>query len=163
MSGQGRGGAGVRHLPARRPAAGGFEKDATTIISEPMPPVGTPGRPYPGNRPFAEPGVSASNVGPCGMESYDKLRTNYNAPNAAGGWGVLGGGKSPTDMDQLDGLLLHCRTCCLHVFKNRVLAPDWSPGVCCGSQHARSPSPIRISVIFSESYILFRYKILYIM
>jgi len=34
-----------------------WEKDATTIISEPMPDVGPAGRTYPGNRPFAEPGV----------------------------------------------------------------------------------------------------------
>eukprot|EP00756_Hemistasia_phaeocysticola_P029420 Hpha_TRINITY_DN16231_c0_g6::TRINITY_DN16231_c0_g6_i1::g.13212::m.13212 len=67
----------------------GYEADATTIISEPMPEVGTPGRPYPGNRPFAEPGVSVSKVGPCGMETYDSLKTNYNMPNLANGWGKV--------------------------------------------------------------------------
>lgn len=65
----------------------GYEADATTIISEPMPDVGTPGRDYPGNRPFAEPGVSVSNVGPCGMETYDSLQTNYNYPEHS--WGGL--------------------------------------------------------------------------
>ena len=30
-------------------------------------------REYPGGRPFAEPGMSISNVGPCGMETYDSL------------------------------------------------------------------------------------------
>jgi len=63
----------------------GYEKDATTIISEPMPDIGPPGRKYPGNRPFAEPGQSISNVGPCGMESYDKLKTNWNMPQQ--NWG----------------------------------------------------------------------------
>jgi len=74
---------------ARLSEVSGYEKDATTIISEPMPPVGTQGRPYPGNRPFAEPGVSVSNVGPCGMETYDSLKTNWNMPNEAHGWGQL--------------------------------------------------------------------------
>ncbi|GMH49773.1 hypothetical protein TL16_g00610 [Triparma laevis f. inornata] len=63
----------------------GYMEDATTIISEPMPDVGEPGRNYPGNRPFAEPGTSLSVVGPCGMESYDDLKTNYNHPEH--GWG----------------------------------------------------------------------------
>ena len=55
-------------------------QDATTIISEPMPDIGPEGRDYPGNRPFAEPGLSISNVGPCGMETYDDLQTNWNKP-----------------------------------------------------------------------------------
>mmetsp|Transcript_2647 Transcript_2647/g.2632 ORF Transcript_2647/g.2632 Transcript_2647/m.2632 type:complete len:262 (-) Transcript_2647:254-1039(-) len=57
----------------------GYMKDATTIISEPMPDVAS-GRPYPGGRPFAEPGYSVSNVGPCGQETYDSLKTNWNHP-----------------------------------------------------------------------------------
>ena len=63
----------------------GFMQDATTIISEPMPDV-VQGREYPGGRPFAEPGISVSNVGPCGMESYDSLQTNWNKPEH--GWGI---------------------------------------------------------------------------
>jgi hypothetical protein len=63
----------------------GYMSDATSIISEPMPDVGPAGRDYPGNRPFAEPGTSLSVVGPCGMESYDSLKTNYNKPEH--GWG----------------------------------------------------------------------------
>jgi lytic starch monooxygenase len=63
----------------------GYEADATTIISEPMPDVTDEDREYPGNRPFAEPGVSISNVGPCGMETYDSLMTNWNHP--AHSWG----------------------------------------------------------------------------
>ena len=54
-------------------------KDATTIIAEPMPDV-VSGRPYPGGRPFAEPGYSVSNIGPCGQETYDSLKTNWNHP-----------------------------------------------------------------------------------
>lgn len=65
----------------------GYEIDATTIISEPMPDVGPEGRDYPGNRPFAEPGVSISNVGPCGMETYDSLQTNWNHPEH--NWGEV--------------------------------------------------------------------------
>lgn len=45
-----------------------------------MPDVTSENRNYPGNRPFAEPGVSISNVGPCGMETYDSLQTNWNHP-----------------------------------------------------------------------------------
>mmetsp|Transcript_34911 Transcript_34911/g.71258 ORF Transcript_34911/g.71258 Transcript_34911/m.71258 type:complete len:258 (+) Transcript_34911:16-789(+) len=63
----------------------GYELDATTIISEPMPDIGPEGRDYPGNRPFAEPGLSISNVGPCGMETYDDLQTNWNKPEHS--WG----------------------------------------------------------------------------
>ena len=63
----------------------GYMQDATTIISEPMPDV-VEGREYPGGRPFAEPGVSISNVGPCGMETYDSLQTNWNKPEH--GWGI---------------------------------------------------------------------------
>lgn len=44
-------------------------------------------REYPGNRPFAEPGVSISNVGPCGMETYDTLMTNWNMPQHS--WGAV--------------------------------------------------------------------------
>jgi hypothetical protein len=44
-------------------------------------------RPYPGGRPFAEPGMSVSNVGPCGMESYDELKTNWNHPEHS--WGSV--------------------------------------------------------------------------
>jgi len=62
----------------------GYCPDATTIISEPMPDVAD-GRDYPGGRPFAEPGLSVSNVGPCGMETYDDLKTNWNHPEH--GWG----------------------------------------------------------------------------
>ena len=43
--------------------------DATSVIAEPMPDVAD-GRDYPGMRPFAEPGMSISNVGPCGQENY---------------------------------------------------------------------------------------------
>mmetsp|Transcript_7717 Transcript_7717/g.13019 ORF Transcript_7717/g.13019 Transcript_7717/m.13019 type:complete len:262 (+) Transcript_7717:27-812(+) len=62
----------------------GYMADATTIISEPMPDVAQD-RPYPGGRPFAEPGMSISNVGPCGMETYDELQTNWNHPEHS--WG----------------------------------------------------------------------------
>ena len=54
--------------------------------SEPMPDVAQD-RPYPGGRPFAEPGMSVSNVGPCGMESYDELKTNWNHPEHS--WGSV--------------------------------------------------------------------------
>ena len=30
-------------------------------------------RSYPGMRPFAEPGMSISNVGPCGQENYGNM------------------------------------------------------------------------------------------
>jgi len=66
----------------------GYMKDATTIISEPMPDV-VSGRPYPGGRPFAEPGVSTSNIGPCGMETYDSLKTNWNHPEHNWGYNVV--------------------------------------------------------------------------
>ena len=72
---------------ARLSELSGYEADATTIIAEPMPDIGPPGRPYPGNRPFAEPGKSLSNVGPCGMESYDTLQTNWNMPQHS--WGAV--------------------------------------------------------------------------
>jgi hypothetical protein len=62
-----------------------YMEDATTIISEPMPEVAE-GREYPGGRPFAEPGSSRTKVGPCGMESYDVLQTNWNKPEH--GWGI---------------------------------------------------------------------------
>lgn len=62
----------------------GYMKDATSIISEPMPDLPY-SRSYPGNRPFAEPGMSVSNVGPCGQETYDDLKTNWNHPEH--GWG----------------------------------------------------------------------------
>lgn len=64
----------------------GWEPDATSAaISEPMPDVAS-GRPYPGGRPFAEPGKSISNVGPCGQKSYGS-KTNYNHPEH--GWGQV--------------------------------------------------------------------------
>ena len=56
----------------------GWEDDATSIISEPMPDVAS-GRPYPGGRPWAEPGKSVSVVGPCGQKSYGS-KTNWNHP-----------------------------------------------------------------------------------
>ena len=56
----------------------GWESDATKIIAEPMPEVAH-GREYPGGRPWAEPGKSVSNVGPCGMKSYGQ-KTNWNHP-----------------------------------------------------------------------------------
>eukprot|EP00656_Telonema_subtile_P000925 TRINITY_DN10441_c0_g2_i2.p1 TRINITY_DN10441_c0_g2~~TRINITY_DN10441_c0_g2_i2.p1 ORF type:complete len:307 (+),score=56.16 TRINITY_DN10441_c0_g2_i2:64-984(+) len=74
----------------------GYEKDATTIISEPMPDIGPAGRPYPGNRPFAEPGMSKSVVGPCGMESYDSLKTNWNMPQQ--NWGSVQASYKPGDV-----------------------------------------------------------------
>lgn len=61
----------------------GWESDATSIIAEPMPEVAS-GRDYPGGRPFAEPGKSISNVGPCGQKSYGS-KTNWNHPEH--GWG----------------------------------------------------------------------------
>jgi len=64
----------------------GYESDATSIIAEPMPEV-MPGRPYPGGRPWAEPGASKSNIGPCGMETYDVKKTNWNKPDLLHGWG----------------------------------------------------------------------------
>merc|ERR1719510_1391145 len=64
----------------------GWMSDTTTIISEPMPEVAT-GRVYPGGRPFAEPGKSISDVGPCGRESYDSKKTNYNHPEHS--WGTI--------------------------------------------------------------------------
>ena len=69
---------------ARLAKESGWTTDATSIISEPMPDVAS-GRPYPGGRPFAEPGKSMSNVGPCGMETYDSKKTNWNMP--AHSWG----------------------------------------------------------------------------
>ena len=63
----------------------GWESDATSIISEPMPEVAT-GRPYPGGRPWAEPGKSISNIGPCGQKSYGS-KTNWNHPE--NGWGSV--------------------------------------------------------------------------
>jgi len=60
----------------------GFINDATSVIAEPMPDVAD--RPYPGNRPFAEPGQSVSNVGPCGQENYGNM-VNWNHP--AETWG----------------------------------------------------------------------------
>lgn len=65
----------------------GWETDATSIISEPMPDVADD-RPYPGGRPWAEPGKSISNVGPCGQKGYDQM-TNWNMPfpDAEHGWG----------------------------------------------------------------------------
>lgn len=65
----------------------GWEQDSTTLISEPMPPVAND-RPYPGGRPWAEPGKSKSNVGPCGMKSYGQ-KTNWNKPDRAHGWGNI--------------------------------------------------------------------------
>lgn len=66
----------------------GWMPDTTTIISEPMPDVAPgSGRPYPGGRPFAEPGKSISDVGPCGRESYDSKKTNYNRPEHS--WGAV--------------------------------------------------------------------------
>ena len=73
---------------SRAPPQSGYEADATTIISEPMPDIGPSGRDYPGNRPFAEPGMSISNVGPCGMEVYDELQTNWNHPEHNWGFNV---------------------------------------------------------------------------
>merc|ERR1711957_366246 len=69
---------------ARLAKESGWTTDATSIISEPMPEVAS-GRPYPGGRPFAEPGKSMTNVGPCGMETYDSKKTNWNMP--AHSWG----------------------------------------------------------------------------
>ena len=63
----------------------GWESDATKIIAEPMPEVAH-GREYPGGRPWAEPGKSVSNVGPCGMKSYGQ-KTNWNHPEH--GWGPV--------------------------------------------------------------------------
>ena len=63
----------------------GWESDATSIISEPMPEVAH-GREYPGGRPWAEPGKSVSNVGPCGMKAYGQ-KTNWNHPEH--GWGPV--------------------------------------------------------------------------
>jgi hypothetical protein len=37
-------------------------------------------RDYPGMRPFAEPGQSISNVGPCGQENYGNM-VNWNQPH----------------------------------------------------------------------------------
>jgi len=65
----------------------GWEVDATSIISEPMPEVAS-GRPYPGGRPWAEPGKSVSNVGPCGQKSYGQ-KTNWNKPDPVAGWGAI--------------------------------------------------------------------------
>jgi len=64
----------------------GWMPDTTTIIAEPMPEVAK-GRPYPGGRPFAEPGKSISDVGPCGRENYDSKKTNYNHPEHS--WGTV--------------------------------------------------------------------------
>ena len=62
----------------------GWEADTTSIIAEPMPDVAAD-RPYPGGRPWAEPGASVSNVGPCGQKTYAQM-TNWNKPEH--GWGV---------------------------------------------------------------------------
>jgi hypothetical protein len=61
--------------------------DATSIIAEPMPDVAS-GRDYPGGRPFAEPGQSVSNVGPCGRKDYGGAM-NWNMPDVARGWGSV--------------------------------------------------------------------------
>ena len=66
----------------------GYMADATSIISEPMPDLPY-NRDYPGNRPFAEPGMSVSNVGPCGQETYDDLKTNWNHPEHNWGSAVV--------------------------------------------------------------------------
>jgi len=60
----------------------GWEADSTSIIAEPMPEF--PGRSYPDNRPWAEPGKSLSNIGPCGSKSYGS-QTDWNMPQH--GWG----------------------------------------------------------------------------
>ena len=52
-----------------------------------MPDVAS-GRDYPGGRPWAEPGQSISNVGPCGMKNYDQM-TNWNMPDEDAGWGEV--------------------------------------------------------------------------
>jgi len=61
----------------------GWEADSTSIIAEPMPDVAP--RSYPGNRPWAEPGQSLSNIGPCGSKPYGS-QTNWNKPEH--GWGT---------------------------------------------------------------------------
>jgi len=61
----------------------GWEADSTSIISEPQPEF--PGRSYPGNRPWAEPGKSLSFIGPCGSKSYGS-QTDWNKPEH--GWGT---------------------------------------------------------------------------
>ena len=62
----------------------GWEADTTSIIAEPMPEVAE-GREYPGGRPWAEPGQSATNIGPCGMKNYAQ-KTNWHVPQH--GWGL---------------------------------------------------------------------------
>lgn len=64
----------------------GWTPDTTSVIAEPMPEVAK-GREYPGGRPWAEPGKSVSDVGPCGRESYDSKKTNYNHPEHS--WGTV--------------------------------------------------------------------------
>ena len=64
----------------------GDEPDAASIIAEPMPDVASD-RPYPGGRPFAEPGKSISNIGPCGSKTYSEM-TNWNFPNKSWGFNV---------------------------------------------------------------------------
>jgi len=61
----------------------GWEQDSTSIIAEPMPDVAN--RPFPDNRPWAAPGKSLSNIGPCGSKPYGS-RTNWNKPEH--GWGT---------------------------------------------------------------------------
>jgi len=61
----------------------GWETDSTSIIAEPMPDVAN--RPFPYNRPWAAPGKSLSNIGPCGSKPYGS-RTNWNKPEH--GWGT---------------------------------------------------------------------------
>mmetsp|Transcript_2641 Transcript_2641/g.4825 ORF Transcript_2641/g.4825 Transcript_2641/m.4825 type:complete len:214 (+) Transcript_2641:183-824(+) len=45
-------------------------------------------RDYPGMRPFAEPGQSVSNVGPCGQENYGNM-VNWNQPHDNWGFNTV--------------------------------------------------------------------------
>eukprot|EP00128_Syssomonas_multiformis_P009238 Colp12_sorted_trinity150504_noHs@29261 len=63
----------------------GDEPDPTTIIAEPIPDIAS-GRNYPGARPFAEPGVGVSKIGPCGSKAYGS-KTNWNKPDKS--WGKV--------------------------------------------------------------------------
>lgn len=111
----------------------GYMKDATTIISEPMPDVAT-GREYPGGRPFAEPGTSVSNIGPCGMETYDSLMTNWNHPEHS--WGGIQATYKAGDVIDIEwcvsnnadhGGLYSYRICSNDELVGKFIDPNYTP------------------------------------
>jgi len=110
----------------------GWEQDATSIISEPMPEVAS-GRAYPGGRPWSEPGQSVSNVGPCGMKNYGK-KTNWNQP--AHGWGGVQATYKAGDVVTMEwcvsdladhGGVYSYRLCTDHSLVAKFTNPEYTP------------------------------------